>query len=58
MKALISASNELPSKGEGLEALWDRFLVRLIVDGVKDKQSFNDMISKTLNSYNKKNNKE
>lgn len=51
MKALISASNELPSKGEGLEALWDRFLVRLIVDGVKDKQSFNDMISKTLNSY-------
>lgn len=51
MKALISASNELPSKGEGLEALWDRFLVRLIVDGVKDKLSFNDMISKTLNSY-------
>jgi len=51
MKALISASNELPSKGEGLEALWDRFLVRLIVDGVKDKQSFNEMISKTLNSY-------
>lgn len=51
MKALISASNELPSKGEGLEALWDRFLVRIIVDGVKDKQSFNDMISKTLNSY-------
>lgn len=51
MKALISASNELPSKGEGLEALWDRFLVRLIVDGVKDKQSFNEMISNTLNSY-------
>jgi MoxR-like ATPase len=51
MKALISASNELPNKGVGLEALWDRFLVRLIVDGVKDKQSFNDMISKTLNSY-------
>ncbi len=51
MKALISASNELPSKGEGLEALWDRFLVRLIVDGVKDKQNFNDMISKTLDSY-------
>ena len=51
MKALISASNELPSKGEGLEALWDRFLVRLVVDGVKDKQNFNDMISKSLNSY-------
>jgi MoxR-like ATPase len=51
MKALISASNELPSKGEGLEALWDRFLIRLIVDGVKDKKNFNDMISRTLNSY-------
>jgi len=51
MKALISASNELPSKGEGLEALWDRFLVRLIVEGVKEKQNFNDMISKSLNSY-------
>ena len=52
MKALISASNELPSKGEGLEALWDRFLIRLIVEGIKDKQLFNDMISKPLNSYN------
>jgi MoxR-like ATPase len=51
MKALISASNELPSKGEGLEALWDRFLVRLIVEGVNDKQNFNDMISKPLKSY-------
>ena len=51
MKALISASNELPSKSEGLEALWDRFLVRLVVEGVKDKQNFNDMISKPLNSY-------
>jgi len=52
MKALISASNELPSKGEGLEALWDRFLVRFIIEGVKDRQNFNDMISNTLNSYN------
>lgn len=51
MKALISASNELPSKGEGLEALWDRFLVRIVVEGVQDKQNFNDMISKSLNSY-------
>ena len=51
MKALISASNELPNKGEGLEALWDRFLVRIVVDGVQDKQNFNDMISKSLNSY-------
>lgn len=39
MKALISASNELPNKGEGLEALWDRFLVRLIVDSVHEKKA-------------------
>ena len=51
IKALISASNELPAAGNGLEALWDRFLVRLIVEGVQDKQKFNDMISQPLNSY-------
>jgi MoxR-like ATPase len=51
MKALISASNELPMKGEGLEALWDRFLVRYVVDGITDKDNFNEMISKSLNSY-------
>jgi MoxR-like ATPase len=45
MKALISASNELPAKGEGLEALWDRFLVRVITTGIKDKKRFNEMIS-------------
>ncbi|HRG75281.1 MAG TPA: AAA family ATPase [Leptospiraceae bacterium] len=51
MKALISASNELPSSGEGLEALWDRFLLRYVVDGVLDKENFNEMISKSLKSY-------
>lgn len=30
MKALIAASNELPAENEGLEALWDRFLVRMV----------------------------
>jgi len=30
LKALIAASNELPAQNEGLEALWDRFLVRLV----------------------------
>ncbi len=51
LKALISASNELPMKGQGLEALWDRFLVRYVVGGINDKYSFNEMISKSLNSY-------
>lgn len=51
MKALIAASNELPMKGEGLEALWDRFLVRCFVSGIEKKKNFNDMISNTLNNY-------
>ena len=29
LKLLIAASNELPTQGEGLEALWDRFLIRV-----------------------------
>ena len=51
MKALISASNELPAENEGLEALWDRFLMRLIVEGVQKKEHFNAMISERLDSY-------
>jgi MoxR-like ATPase len=43
MKALVSASNELPSKNEGLEALWDRFLVRVTVGSIQDKQKFHEM---------------
>ena len=51
MKALISASNELPMKGEGLEALWDRFIVRCVVGSVDQEQNFNDMITKDLRNY-------
>ncbi|MBB6463220.1 AAA family ATPase [Flammeovirga kamogawensis] len=43
--ALLSASNELPAKGEGLEAIWDRFLVRVFVDRIIDEQKFFDMIT-------------
>ncbi|ANQ50841.2 AAA domain-containing protein [Flammeovirga sp. MY04] len=43
--ALLSASNELPAKGEGLEAIWDRFLVRVYVDRIIDEQKFFDMIT-------------
>ena len=45
IKALISASNELPAKDQGLEALWDRFLVRLVVMGIEDRKKFNEMIA-------------
>jgi len=51
MKALISASNELPAKNEGLEALWDRFLLRIIVEGINEKENFNKMIFEKLDPY-------
>lgn len=40
LKAVVSASNELPAEGEGLEAMWDRFLVRYIVKPINDKDKF------------------
>ncbi|MBO7594666.1 MAG: AAA family ATPase [Salinivirgaceae bacterium] len=44
LKALISASNELPAENQGLEALWDRFLIRLMVNPVQSKKSFVDLV--------------
>ena len=44
LKALISASNELPAENQGLEALWDRFLIRLMVNPVKDRKAFIDLV--------------
>lgn len=40
LKLLIGASNELPADGEGLEALWDRFLVRMVSGCVKSEENF------------------
>ena len=44
MKVLIAASNELPAKDEGLEALWDRFLVRMVSNPIESESSFLKMI--------------
>lgn len=44
MKVLIAASNELPAKDEGLEALWDRFLVRMVSNCIESDASFFKMI--------------
>lgn len=40
LKLLISASNELPAEGEGLEALFDRFIIRYIAEPLKDENNF------------------
>lgn len=47
LRALISASNELPAEGEGLEALWDRFLVRLEVRNVEVAKNRHQLIRGT-----------
>lgn len=44
LKALFAASNELPAKGKGLEALYDRFVLRLPVDFIKNEEDFFEMI--------------
>lgn len=44
MKALIAASNELPAEDEGLEALWDRFLVRMVSNCIQTENVFYKMI--------------
>ena len=44
LKALFAASNELPAKGKGLEALYDRFIIRFPVDFIKNEEDFFEMI--------------
>jgi len=44
LKLLIGASNELPVQGEGLEALWDRFLIRLISQPIQTEELFYKMV--------------
>lgn len=44
LKALFAASNELPAKDRGLEALYDRFILRLCVGYIENEDSFFDMI--------------
>ena len=44
LKALVAASNETPPPGQGLEALYDRFLVRLNVPPVEGKERFENVL--------------
>lgn len=44
LKLLVAASNELPAQGEGLEALWDRFLVRLVCSCIRREETFRRML--------------
>ncbi len=51
---ILAASNELPEKDQGLEALWDRFLVRVLILGIEDKHKFEQMITATEDLMNPK----
>lgn len=44
LKGIIAASNELPAKDEGLEALWDRFLIRYVVNPIDRRDNFKRLL--------------
>lgn len=44
LKALIAASNETPPPNQGLEALYDRFVMRVIVDPMKERTNFESLL--------------
>ena len=44
LKAIVAASNEIPPPGQGLEALYDRFIMRLNVPPVKTRRAFESIL--------------
>ena len=50
LKLLVAASNELPAKGEGLEALWDRFVIRIENRPIKMEKNFRAMLLEVKSS--------
>lgn len=51
VKGILAASNELPAMGEGLDALWDRFLVRIVIGEIRQNANFISMIVSTDDVY-------
>lgn len=51
LKLLVAASNELPAKREGLEALWDRFVIRIESRPIKLEKNFRAMLLEANESH-------
>lgn len=45
LKSLISASNEVPAENQGLDALYDRFILRLLVPPIQENENFNQLLN-------------
>ena len=45
LKSLISASNEVPAENQGLDALYDRFILRLLVPPIQENDNFNLLLN-------------
>ena len=56
LKLLIAASNELPANDEGLEALWDRFLIRIVSRCIQNEETFRTMLREDEDSVSTKEN--
>ena len=56
LKLLVAASNELPAKGEGLEALWDRFVIRIESRPIKLEKNFRAMLLEVKSEEQRVNN--
>lgn len=51
LKALIAASNETPPSNQGLEALYDRFIMRIIVNPMQERENFERLFDGDAVSY-------
>lgn len=45
LEMFVGASNEMPEEGEGLEALWDRFVLRHTVEDIQRDDSFISLLT-------------
>ncbi|MGL4675087.1 MAG: AAA family ATPase [Wohlfahrtiimonas sp.] len=45
LKALIAASNEIPQENQGLDALYDRFIIRMLVEPIQETHNFDKLLN-------------